>query len=259
MHWCAQYATLNPFPVSWNSQTGSDCTDAPAIAVRNVNGGSYGQSADAQNGDELRVRIYVHNGAQQGLDYNQTTAFSVEGGVSISGSQISTDFDGTHADGSLTNTVYGSVFVNIPNGSSLEIIPGSEEFYDYQANRISGFANLNSSSGYFSMGDMQACFEFSKFFVFRVRVSYSQSFVQPSGQISAELGGRVSGQCLYNGILFGQPSIPIAWKLRLGVQKPATKPCLRQTPMAAAKPPGFLQTKIIVLLYGTLLPAKECI
>ncbi|MBI3231492.1 MAG: hypothetical protein HYZ51_00185 [Candidatus Doudnabacteria bacterium] len=200
-------ATLNPFPVSWAGITGSDCTDAPAIAIRPVNSptGSYSQNVDAQSGDEFYLRVYVHNGAQQGLDPNQTTAFAVQGGINIAGGQIATDFDGTRADGSLTNTVYGSVSVNMPQGARLELIPGSEEFFDYQATPISGYANLKPTSGFFDLGDMSACFEFSKFLRVKVKVVGGQTAPQnPTGTISGQVGSRVSGQCVYSGTIAWQ-------------------------------------------------------
>lgn len=183
-------ATLNPFPISWGNTAGFDCTDFAPIAIRNINGGSYATNANGSVGDELYVRLYVHNGAQQGLDPNNTTARNVGGSISVSGNSISTSFSGSN-----TNTVSGSVTVNIPSGSHLEIVPGSEEFFDYQAHLINGQASLGASGGNFSLGDMQACFEFSKFLRFKVRVI--GAVVEPSGTISATLGSTVSGQCLY--------------------------------------------------------------
>jgi hypothetical protein len=203
-----EVATLNPFPVSWNGVTGSDCTDAPVIAIRNANGGSYAQSASAQVGDELRVRIYIHNGAQQGLDTNLTTALGVNGGMYINGNNISMTATASRGDGNggyiPTNSVNGSVNVDLPSGATLEMIPGSEEFYDYQANRIySGSAGFYGQSGVFDMQNMEACFEFSKFFVFRVKVvGETGGGTNPpanpsSGWLTANLAGTVPNQCLY--------------------------------------------------------------
>lgn len=190
-------ATLNFFPVTWNSVAGYGCTDFAPIAVRNINASSaYAQSDSAQAGDELYVRIYVHNGAQQGLDPNQTTARNVRGNISVSGNTISTNF---YSDN--TNSVSGSVSVNVPSGATLQVVPGSGEFFDYQANTISGNSNLSVDGGNFAMGDMQACFEFSKFFRFKVKVvgSGSSAVQNPSGEIHGSVGGRVDGQCLFNG------------------------------------------------------------
>ena len=61
-------ATLNPFPYSYGSTAGYGCTDfAPVVARNLTQNGSYPQSADellaginAQAGDELYVRIYIH-------------------------------------------------------------------------------------------------------------------------------------------------------------------------------------------------------
>lgn len=202
-----EVATLNPFPVSWDSTTGSDCTDAPFVAIRNANGGSYAQSATAQVGEELRIRVYVHNGAQQGLDTSLTTALGVNGGMYISGNNISLTATASRGDGNggytATNSLNGSVSANVPSGASLEMISGSEEFYDYQANRIySGSASFYGQSGVFDMQNMEACFEFSKFFVFRVKVVGEVVNPNPpanpgTGWLTASLAGTVPNQCLY--------------------------------------------------------------
>lgn len=207
-------ATLNPFPVSWAGTTGIDCTDAPAIAIRPVNSptGSYASNVDAQAGDEFYIRIYVHNGAQQGLDYQQTTAYGVNGSFNISGGAISTSFEASRGDGSggfvPTNSVSGNVYVNLPADAHLEMVSGSEEFFDYQGNPVyGGSAFLSGQAGSFDMGEMRACFEFSKFLRFRVKVIAPLPPVEPpieppvqlegSGQISARLEGTAVGQCLY--------------------------------------------------------------
>jgi uncharacterized repeat protein (TIGR01451 family) len=218
-------ATLNPFPVSWAGTTGSDCTDAPAIAVRPVNSsaGSYSASLDGQSGEEYYIRIYVHNGAQQGLEQGigpeATTIYGLNGNINISGGTVSTSFHGSRgAEGSTwsnpqfvpTNTVSGGVNINLPSGAHLELVPGSEEFYDYTGlSGTSGSANLNGTSGSFEMGEIRACFEFSKFLRFKVRVVGGQApapnpepETEPSGSIYGQLDGTVSGQCLYYALVW---------------------------------------------------------
>ncbi|MFA5991583.1 MAG: hypothetical protein WC794_05070, partial [Candidatus Doudnabacteria bacterium] len=194
-------ATLNFFPVTWDSVAGYGCTDFAPIAVRNLNNNTYGQSDSAQAGDELYVRIYVHNGAQQGLDPQATTALGVNGIVNISGSSISTTFSGSRGTGGSTNVVSGSVNVNIPAGAKLETVPGSGQFFDYQANQISGNDHMVNDSTSFDMGEMQACFEFSKFYRFKVKViggDVTPPPVQtPSGNITASAPVKLTGQCLF--------------------------------------------------------------
>ncbi|MFA5860050.1 MAG: hypothetical protein WC955_13395, partial [Elusimicrobiota bacterium] len=193
-------ATLNFFPVTWDSTAGYGCTDFAPIAVRNLNETGYVADDYGNVGDELYVRIYAHNGAQQGLSSEQTTAFGVNGDFSISGNTISTSFSGTRGDGSLTNTVNGSVTIDIPEGSNLEIVPGSGQFFDYQANPIYGKDILGLTAGSFDMGEMQACFEYSKFYRFKVKVVGNTPppvINVPAGQISATAAVKVSGQCLF--------------------------------------------------------------
>src|SRR5581483_1234321 len=62
------HAQLNVFPVTWTSTTNFSCADFAAIGVRNAADNNYAPQAAAWPGEELYVRIYVHDGAQRGLD-----------------------------------------------------------------------------------------------------------------------------------------------------------------------------------------------
>ncbi|MEK7162102.1 MAG: hypothetical protein AAB729_05445, partial [Patescibacteria group bacterium] len=167
--------------------------------MRNLEETGYVSNDYGLPGDELYVRIYVHNGAQQGLDSSQTTAFGVNGSFSISGNTVSTSFSGTRGDGSVTNTVNGSVTIDLPEGGNLEIVPNSGQFFDYQANQISGNDNLAGNSGSFDMGEMQACFEFSKFYRFKVKV-VGGTITPPAGQtITGQISSAI-GICKANGL-----------------------------------------------------------
>ncbi len=181
-------ATLNPFPITWdyNSRLVT-CNDYAPIAVTNTAAENYSSSAAAWPGEELSVSIYVHDGAQQGLDEDDTTARNVHGNIFINGKTISTSFSGSN-----TNTKTGSVNIDLPLGGSLQFVPGSGQFLDAQKYLISGNdnlgnTNLGANAGVFDMGDMRACFEFAKFYRFRVRVVAPPVQPQPTGRIGALL------------------------------------------------------------------------
>lgn len=186
------HPTLNQtFPVLPQNPDGSyqndnnGCYNYSTVAVRSVNDMNYFPSVSGNTGDEFYVRVYAHNEARQGQGL---VAYNVSGNVSVSGGTVYVNFGASN-----TNSVSGSINVNLPSGAHLEIEPGSGQFFDYQASGASGSSNLSATSGSFSYGDMDACFEFSRFFRFKVKI------VGAEPTISASLGNQVSGQCMWNG------------------------------------------------------------
>ena len=192
------FATLNPFPITF---TGEPCRDYPAISAR-LDNGSYpinqteqNRGIDAQPGDEIVVRIYVHNAAAQNVDTDQRIARNIRVNSSVdlkAGSvhSISTSFRGDN-----TNTVNGSVSIRTGSNDRLVLIPGSGILYDYQARPIR--TGLDLANSIYNLGDLEACFEFSIFLTFRVRVEGPPA---PSGDIFQD--GQLSpipNTCLFNG------------------------------------------------------------
>lgn len=168
------HAVLNYWPVSFEpSQTG--CTDFTTVDGHLVSGGSYSTSqADYDNGlqmadgDEAYIRTYVHNGAAQNGDPNQTTAQNVQLDVSIANT-ASADHGVTASwHGSNTNTASGTFVLHTPANRTVEIVPNSGELFDAFGNRLA--ANIDLSSGHYTLGNQQACFEFARFLRFKVRM-----------------------------------------------------------------------------------------
>lgn len=201
-------ATLNYFPYTYESVSGIGCTDFAPLVIRNLSRGEsyptslqdHADGVTASAGDELLVRMYIHNGAQQGLDPQVTTARNVRADITVDGNAEPEHVIGGTISSSNTNTVAGSMSVHTGANERLEVVPGSGQIYDYQANAISS-APVGGTAFSVSLGDMEACFEFSKFIVFKVRVVAETPPVSTvgSGQISASLGGQVIGECLYTG------------------------------------------------------------
>ncbi len=190
-------ATLNPYPVIWSGSFDT-CNDAPAIAIRNVNDSSYGTSASGQAGDEFYVRYYIHNGAATNFDPSQTTAYNVNVSTSISGNTISMS-----ASGNNTNTIGGSVSVNLPSGATLQVVPGSGELYNYQSSLLSSGFTIDNGS--YNLGDMAACFENLRVIRFKVKIVGGQS-QQGSGSITASEGQQMCSAGLYYGSYTWQTS-----------------------------------------------------
>ncbi len=172
--------TLNYWPVTYDDENPPFCHDFPAIdaAVYNPNGDTvYSQSeADWNNGLNLNVGqtgvalMYIHNGAANNLPIEQTTARNVK-----IVTQTDTSVGSTHAisvrfSGDNTNTVNKSFNIHTPSKAKLEVIPNSGFMYDYDGNLILDQQNLNLGNSTYTLGDLDACFEYSVFLTFRFKV-----------------------------------------------------------------------------------------
>ncbi|MBI5530867.1 MAG: DUF11 domain-containing protein [Candidatus Doudnabacteria bacterium] len=160
---------FNPYPVTWEDSAGYNCTDF-AVLSGNVQGaGFWTDNFQAQPGDSISMRIYVHNGAGS------------NSGAVMYGVNVNTNIDTTTGTSHVITTTLsasnaasksGSVTINTPAGSHLELVSGDTSF---------------------AVGDMQPCFEYSKAFRFTLKVVADTVVTPPpaetvSGQISSSLG-----------------------------------------------------------------------
>ncbi len=193
--------TFNPFPVTYGGVAGTGCTDFPVVAVRPSNStpNDYSGSISPQAGEEFYVRIYVHNGAAQGLNPSHTHMQNVEAHTSISGNSINVTLTaGPSIDGFVPQSKSGSVSINTPSGAILEVVPGSGSVYDYNGSLVSSGLTVGDT---IPLGSMPACFEFSKQILFKVKVIGTTPAPTPTYSINAQLGSKISGQCLWTGIV----------------------------------------------------------
>ncbi len=183
-----QVATLNPFPLKF--QDTEICRDYPVVAAKIVNGAwpqnitELVNGINAQAGDEIVVRIYVHNGAIANGNPSITTARNIKVKTTLDGSVGSFHSISVIAGSDNTNTIQGNFNIHTGPNDRLTIIPGSGQRLNYFANVIA--SGLNIANTTFNLGDMQACFEFSQFLIFRVKVETNAPVLQPSGQITAQ-------------------------------------------------------------------------
>lgn len=166
--------TLNNFPVTFTNP-GELCKDFPAISARVVSNGHYANSQaeldagiTAQSGDEIYVRVYVHNGAANNLDQSQTVARNVQVTTNVDTAVSSTHTLSVTMKGTNTNTVSKTFTIRTNSNERLEVISGSGEVFDYQANLLNSGLNIGNNT--YTVGDMNACFEYSKFLRFKLRV-----------------------------------------------------------------------------------------
>jgi uncharacterized repeat protein (TIGR01451 family)/fimbrial isopeptide formation D2 family protein/LPXTG-motif cell wall-anchored protein len=166
---------LNIFPLTF-SDPAENCHDFAALDAR-LTDGQYSQSqSDLDNGlsasvgDEIYVLSYIHNGAANvGVPESQTTAHDVNIKFTVPTDTGSSHTVSTRFGGSNTNTVTDSYTIHTPSDAKLEVVANSGQLFDDSGSQVldSGF---NPASSTYSIGDVKACFEFSVFVRFKVRV-----------------------------------------------------------------------------------------
>jgi uncharacterized repeat protein (TIGR01451 family) len=172
--------TLNHWPITYDDENTPLCHDFRAIdaAVYTPNGTpEFSQSeTDWQNGLQLNVGqegvalIYVHNGAANNLPGDQTMARNVKIETNTDEDTGSTHRLAVRMAGDNTNTVSESFTVKTPSDARLEVIPNSGFMYDYEGNLILDEQNLNLGNSTYTLGDLDACFEYSVFLTYRFKV-----------------------------------------------------------------------------------------
>ncbi len=188
--------TLNYWPVTYNDVNTPLCHDFPAIdAALDTTNPQFSQSesewsnglqmTDGQQGVAL---MYLHNGAANNLDPEQTTARDVK----IT-THTQTEVGPTHRidvtfKGSNTNTVNKSFTIHTPANAKLEVIPNSGFMYNYEGRVILDQQNLDLGNSTFTLGNLDACFEYSLFFTFKFKVVTSPtSSVNPTLSVSKQV------------------------------------------------------------------------
>ncbi|MBX4187918.1 MAG: DUF11 domain-containing protein [Candidatus Doudnabacteria bacterium] len=161
---------LNIWPIS---ESGSECTDLPLLAGKNItDGGSYASNTNinANEGDVLRFRLYVHNGT---VDYPDNEAFNVIAKAilpSASGT-VRAEAWADNASAISSEQKGGNVNISLGSDEYLEFISGSTKVYANQNGpvEIGGGSDSVVTSGQ-GLGNMRGCFEFLRQVTFEVRV-----------------------------------------------------------------------------------------
>jgi len=156
-------------------------------------------------GDEFYVRIYVHNGAAQGLDPNHTTMNNIVANTSVSDNGTNHNISvtlsaGATNDGFVPASKSDSLNITTSGNATLQIEPGSGSVYDFNGNLLQSGLNVDGST---SLGSQQACFDFSRQILFKVKVVGAAVPVSqtPTGQINGQINGQLGNQCLFDATL----------------------------------------------------------
>src|SRR3990167_9313051 len=75
-------ATFNPYPITCD--VNAPCKDLPLVSAH-VGNNAYSTNVTARPGDEIWVRVYIHNCAADNLG-DQTTAHNVRAQIRLNGS-----------------------------------------------------------------------------------------------------------------------------------------------------------------------------
>jgi uncharacterized repeat protein (TIGR01451 family) len=173
---------FNIWPLAYSKQ---DCRDYPVIDAKNVTkGGNYSTSAaDHQNGvtaepgDQVRVLLYFHNGASDRSDVVEVTkARNVRVSSGVPTAKGTTHaISGKIAGDNVAQTVYssmpgkgGDIVINTSAPTTLEYVPGSTQRYTNSG--ASSALPDGVVNGAVGLGDVNACFQYSGFVTYLLKV-----------------------------------------------------------------------------------------
>jgi hypothetical protein len=108
---------FNPYPVSWQSFAGSDCTDFPVLSGGITSQDRYAKDFPANLGDEVRIRIYVNNGA---ADNTGAVMHNVRVSTRIDDSGTIT----TALSASNARSLQDTIHIRLARGTRLEFVSG---------------------------------------------------------------------------------------------------------------------------------------
>lgn len=165
---------FNPYALTFDDKNTPYCRDFPMIDVAmDEDSPKWSQSLSEHQaphkfkvGDQFAVGLYIDNG---GLDEAKYTAKDVRIMTAISGSggayTITTTFSAENAE-----SKSGSIAIQISPGARLEPVQESGGVFDYFGRLILNQQNLELANTTLRLGDLDAGFEYSLFFTFKVRV-----------------------------------------------------------------------------------------
>jgi len=174
---------FNIFPIAYN---GALNTDYPLLDARNMTKGEgwstsqfdHDSGVTADPGDVIQFLVYYHNGAPTAPE---NVAYDVMLKASIPSNEANNFTVGAALSASNAQTVTSAqkggdiqIKVNGPIGQTLSLVPGSTIWLPNQATSQQYMPDTIASTG-ISLGSIQACWDFSGFVKFKVKVSEKQA------------------------------------------------------------------------------------
>src|SRR3989344_9618567 len=172
-------ATFNPYPIDFSGT--QNCTDLPLIAGKLSNGtypqnqSDFNRGVFAKAGDEISVRVYIHNGAATNLDPAQTTAKNVKLIVTVpdmvgEGRTLAATVIGGGAE-----TINGTLRITTNTDERVVVVPGSAKIYTRTDDLLGNGFFESTTVNTLTLGDMKACYEYLRVVIFKVRVEKVQT------------------------------------------------------------------------------------
>lgn len=174
--------SFNIFPISYS---GALNTDFPLLDARNATKGeswSTSQSdhdagVTAEPGDEIEFLIYYHNGAANAPENIAPNVVAKANVPGFSGNSftVSAQISSSNAATVSSSSKGGDVQVQVsgPVTQTMTLVSGSTVWMPNRASQSFTMPNTITTNG-ISLGSIQACWEFTGFIKFRVKVSNNQ-------------------------------------------------------------------------------------
>lgn len=170
--------TLNYWPLMYSDNGTEPCHDYPLIDAALDDGypvfsqsqSDWNDGLDLSIGDRGVAMIYIHNGASNQIDRSLTMAKNVKVSTRTESSVGSSHDIRVTVSGDNTNSVSKSFTVNTPENAKLEVIANSGFMFAADKTPILDQQNLNLGNSTYTLGDLDACFEYSIFLTFKFKV-----------------------------------------------------------------------------------------
>lgn len=205
--------------VTFNSFTGvpniGDERNFVTGKIAGAAGGFYDPMTKLRRGDEVLVRVYIHNGADESLNESgEGIARNVKVRATLpNGSQTNHTIVGyVSADNAQPGTVADELKMNAENGGSfeLEYIPGSTQLTVNDANGnpvTTGLPDGITSANGISLGDIEGCFEYVHLVTFKVKVN------SPRYSVAKQVRFDGSGPGNWKENVDAKPGDKLDWKI----------------------------------------------
>lgn len=207
---CSGNISATPVFGAWPiSYSGADCSDLPLIDAKNLsssdprdsrysaNAGEHNSGINANDGDNIRVSVYVHNGATDDESLRSiTTAHDVMIGTNFDPSPntvhaISGNISASNANSVNSGSLGGDISIHTANASTLTYIPGSTQLcvkydaaveYGADLSRTCGVDSTGkpqiliplqdgAANGQVPIGDLKSCFNYSATLIYTLKVT----------------------------------------------------------------------------------------
>jgi len=169
---------FNYFPVTFDDTSTPLCHDFPVIdAALDTTNPQFSQSAKELRsirkykiGDQIAVMLFINNGAASNYPPSITTAKNVKIRTSTLREGSIYTLSARYSGDNVALPKADNIQIEVKPNEALEIVPKSGYMYNYEGKVILDQQNLDLGNSTFTLGDLDADWEYSLFLTFKVRV-----------------------------------------------------------------------------------------